>query len=163
MLGLQLSQILTQMLAFLIMLWVMKKFAWKPILAILDERKAKIAQEFDDIHSQKNKIEQLSKEYQQKLSEIETLARDKVKEGIDEGLKIANSIEDDARQEAKIILEKAKANVTKEIAKAKIQLKSDIVNLTIAATKKLIHENFDSEKQKKLIDEEIARQWHEPH
>lgn len=163
MLGLELSQILTQLVAFLIVLWVMKKFAWKPFYNILENRRQKIQSEFDSIAKQKEEIENTKKSYEQKLADIDTLARDKVKEGIKEGQKVGEDIKAEARQEAKGILDRTQGDIAKEISKAQIKLKTDIINLTMAATQKIIHQSIDVEKQKKLIEETIAEQWHESH
>ena len=47
--------ILTHMVGFVITVWVLKKFAWKPILSILEERREKIKSEFDQIESEKTR------------------------------------------------------------------------------------------------------------
>jgi F-type H+-transporting ATPase subunit b len=149
--NLEIGQILTQIVAFVIVLWILKKFAWKPLLSVLEERKKKIKSEFDSIEEQKKKIQTLTDEYNEKLKGIEAEARVKIQEAVKDGRKISQEIQAEARSQAKEILNKTKDEVEREIAKAKIQLKNDMVNMVIAATEKIIKEKLDAEQHKKLI------------
>jgi len=147
----EIGQVLTQIVAFLIVVWVLKKFAWKPLLSVMEERKNKIRAEFDSIEEQKKNIQTLTDNYNEKLKDIEAEARFKIQEAVNDGRRISQEIQAEARNQAKEILTKAQAEVEREIAKAKIQLKNDLVNMTIAATQKIIQERLDGDKHKKLI------------
>ena len=57
------QQVLTQIIGFLIVLWVLKRFAWKPILALLEERRQKIKNEFDEAARRKGEANQLLASY----------------------------------------------------------------------------------------------------
>ena len=56
------AQILTQIIGFLVALWILKRYAWKPLLGILDERRAKISGELDTIEQEKGRVEELKQE-----------------------------------------------------------------------------------------------------
>lgn len=150
--NLELGQIISQMIAFLIMVWVMKKFAWKPLLKLMDDRKKRIQDEFDAIEGQKQEIEKLKSEYHEKFSDIEHQARNILQEALKDGQKIADEIQNEARKQAEIMLEKNQASLQSQVAQAKIQLKNDMVGLVISATQKIVEVNLDVEKQKQLID-----------
>lgn len=152
MINIEIGQILTQIVAFLFMYWILKKFAWKPLLAIMEERKQKIESEFEFIEQQKREIQHLNDEYNAKLKDIDAKARVKIQEGIDKGYKLAREIQEEARVQAKNIISHTQDEVVKEIAKAKIQMKKEIIHLTIEATKKLLKEEIDEKKQESLID-----------
>ena len=149
--NLEIGQILTQIIAFIIVVWILKKFAWKPLLLVMEERRKKIKAEFEGIEEQKKKIQALTEEYQERLKGIEAEARIKIQEAVKEGRKISQEIQAEARNQAKEILSKAHSEVEREIAKAKLQLKNDLVNMTISATQKIIQERLDQEKHRKLI------------
>lgn len=151
MLNLELSQILIQIIAFLVMLWVMKRYGWKPLLDVLEGRQKKIHDEFDSIAAQKEEVKQLMVQYEEKLKEVESNMRKKIQEAVAKGNKISVEIQEDAQAKAKEIVEKAKSEVKEEIVKAKNQLKDDMVNLVMDTTKKILQENLDTESQKKLI------------
>ncbi len=145
------QQVITQIIGFLIALWVLKKFAWKPLLRVLEERKERIKSEFDKIEDERQKAQTLLQQYQEKLKEIEAEARARIQEAVNEGRKIAGEIKQQAQAEAKEVLTKAQAEIGREIAKAKVQLKNDLVSMTISATEKIIGEKLDEKKDRKLI------------
>lgn len=155
--NLEISQVLTQIVAFLIMVWILKKFAWKPITDLLDERKQLIQSEFDSIDQQKKKVEMLTEEYQGKLRGIEAESRKHIQEAIVKGRELAHEIEQDTRAKAVIILNKAQAEVQKEISEAKEQLKKDVINLSMNAVEKIIHEKLDPQKDQKLIEDSLKK------
>lgn len=153
--GLEIGQIVTQIIGFLIAVFLLKKFAWKPLLSILEQRRLKIKSEFDNIDKEKKKVEDLLSDYQTKLKEIDSLARVKIQEAAREGQKVANEIKENARKESKDILIKAREEIQRDVDKAKVQLKNDLVNMTMRVAEKLIRERLDEEKDKKLIAEFI--------
>ena len=151
--NLEISQILSQAVAFLITIWVLKRFAWKPLLGIMEERKKKIKSEFDEIKHQKEEVLKQAQEYNEKLAHIETRARIRIQEAVQEGIKIAQEIQNEAHNQARNILNKAQDEVEREVEKAKVQLKNNLVNIAMAAAQKIIREKLDQEKDKKLIAE----------
>ncbi|MBA2368750.1 MAG: F0F1 ATP synthase subunit B [Candidatus Protochlamydia sp.] len=154
---LELQQVLTQIVAFLIMVWVLKKYAWQPILGLLNERKQLIQSEFDTIEEQKKSVAILTEEYNNKLHGIEAQSRKQIQEAIVKGREMAQEIEQETRAKAVSILNKAQAEVQKEIAEAKEQLKKDVVNLSMQAVEKIIGEKLDSQKDQKLIEESLQK------
>lgn len=151
--NLELGQILTQILAFLIMYWVLKRYGWGPLLSILDERQQKIKDEFNEIEDKKKQEQKLIDEYQQKIREIDAEARHKLQESIAQGQKIALEIQSETQEKAKQILTKAEEEASREIHQAKVQLKNDMVKMVIAVTEKVLQQKLDPQTQRKLIED----------
>jgi F-type H+-transporting ATPase subunit b len=151
-LKIEIPQLITHIIGFLLALWVLKKFAWKPILAVLDERRDKIKSSFDDIEAKKAAAEKLHQDYEAKLRTIDEEARQRLNAAVQEGEKIAGQIKDNARNEAKEMMERSKSELEQDFAKARIQLKEEIVNLTIGAAERIIHERLDQPKHRDLIN-----------
>jgi len=149
--GLEIGQIVTQIIGFLLALWILKKFAWKPLLKIMEQRKQKIASEFEHIDKQKEKMENLVTDYEAKLKDIDNLARAKILEAASEGQKMAYEIKENARKEAKDFLDRAKDRLQREVDMAKVQLRDDLVEMTLRVTEKILKEKLDQEKDKRLI------------
>lgn len=147
----EIGQIFAQIISFLIMLWVLKRYAWKPLLGLLEERKNKIASEFETIEQQKLENAHIKNEYQRKLKEIEELARFKMQRAIEDGQQLALKIQKDAQVQAKKIITTAEEEVQKEIRRAKIQLKNELVKISLMATEKILNMSLDGEKQKELV------------
>jgi len=145
------QQALTHAVGFLITVWILKRFAWGPLLALLEERRNKIADEFKNIDEEKVKTAQLTADYEARLKEIDAERRVKLVEGVNEGKKIAKEIESAAHDEAKEISAKAKADLVREVAKAKVQLKNDVVAMTVTAAERIINEKLDDAKHRELI------------
>ena len=148
----EIQQILTHMVGFLIALFVLKKFAWLPVLQMLDDRRQKIADEFANIEAQKKKTEALLKEYEDRLQKIEDEARTKMNASVAEGQKIAAQVRADAQEEARGILTRAQADIERDVEKAKAELKENMVAMTMSATEKLLHERLDESANRKLVE-----------
>jgi len=149
--GLEIGQIVTQIIGFLLALWILKKFAWKPLLKIMEQRRQKIASEFEGIDEQKGEMEKLVSDYEAKLKDIDNLARAKILEAASEGQKMASEIKENARKEAKDFLDRAKERLQREVDMAKVQLRDDLVEMTLRVTEKILKEKLDQEKDKRLI------------
>src|SRR3990170_8296691 len=108
------QQVITQIIGFLIALWVLKKFAWKPLLRVLEERRERIKSEFGKIEEERKNAQALLQQYQEKLKEIDAKARVRIQEAVNEGRKIAVEIKQQAQAEAKEVLTKAQAEIGRE-------------------------------------------------
>ncbi len=150
------SEIVAQLISFLILFFILKKFAWKPILKILDDRKGKIASDFKNIEDTKAEVSKLKADYEKQISVIEDTKRAKLQEAIKEGSKLAEEIKKKAQEEAQRIIDTAKDSIKYEVEQAKKELKEKIVDLTIEVTEKIIKEKLTEEKDKKLIDDFLS-------
>ncbi len=147
------KQIISQIIAFLIMLWILKRFAWKPLLQIMEERRHHIRSEFDAIDQQKLDIKKLQADYEKTLKGIDAEARKRLQEGVDEGRKIAQDIQQSARVQSQDIIKKAHDEINEEVAKAKLQLKNQVVDLAMQASGKIMQNSMDAGKQRQLVTE----------
>jgi F-type H+-transporting ATPase subunit b len=150
--SLEWQQILTHIVGFLIVLFVLKRYAWKPLLKMIDERRERIQSDFDKAEDERKKAEELRTGYEARMKEAESEARSKIQESIREGQNVAAEIKDTARKEAQDLIERAKEELSRDVDKAKVQLKLDIVKMTLAATEKMINEKLDEAKHRQLIE-----------
>ena len=154
---LEFKQILTQIAGFIVLLWLLKKFAWSHILNMLDERRNKIASEFQAIEESKKALSILKSEYESKLSEIETYTQTRLREGIKEGEKIAKEIIDKAREEAIKLLKEKEQEIRKEREKALRDLESRIIDLSVTIASKVIGKTLSKEDNLKIVNEFISK------
>lgn len=150
--GIDFSQIFVQILGFLLMLWILKKFGWKPILEQLDARKEKIRAELELIENQKKAVDTLVEDYQNKLNNIDSLAREKIVQAVAEGQTIALEIQAKAQESIKDAQHKIQSNIHLEIEKAQGQLKAQIVQTVITTTEKLLNKTLKENEDQKLIE-----------
>ena len=149
--NLSIQEILTQAAAFILLVWVLKRMAWKPLLKLLDERREKIRTGFEEIEKAKKDVEELKRQYEQAHARIDEEGRQKLQQVIDEGKRVARELQDGSRREARTILEKAKEDIVLEVAKAKVTLRNEIADLTLAATERLLGEKLDETKDKEIV------------
>ena len=153
--SLSLREILTQALGFLLLVWVMKRIFWKPLLASLEARRHGIEETFRQIEERKKEMEKLRSDYEARIAKIEEEARQKLQEAVDQGRGIAREIQEKAREEARAILTRSKEDLGLEIAKAKIELRREIAGLTLLTAERLLKEKMNEEKHREKILEMI--------
>jgi F-type H+-transporting ATPase subunit b len=141
----------TQMIAFLLFVWVLKKFAWKPFLEILDERQERIKSKFKDIEALEKSHIVIRNEYQKKLDDVEHIINQKIQEGVNEGKRLAGDIVRRARNDARKAIEQNKAHMEIQVKKAQNDLKQRLTDIVINSTEKLIQIKMNEKHHKDLI------------
>src|SRR5215831_10450830 len=126
-------QVLTQILGFLILVWALRRFAWGPLLAMLEARREKIAGEFRHADQLKAEAGELKNRYEIELRGMEAQARQRIQEAVTEGQKLAGEIRAQAQAEAAHRVERAQDEIEREREKAKEVLKEQMVALSMRA------------------------------
>lgn len=152
-----LSQMLTVIFSFLIVYWILKRFAFGPILGVIDERAEKVESDLQRAEEARRQAEADRVEAEQRLRHIEEEARVKMQSMMADARELADSVRQKSQKDAAEMLEKARRNMEYETEKAREVIKTDIVNLTIEAAEHLIKEKLDDEKHRQLIGDFISR------
>jgi F-type H+-transporting ATPase subunit b len=145
--------IVTQIIGFLLALWILKAFAWKPLLKMLDDRRKKISGDIDAAEKIKADAAKLLDDYKTKLREIDNEARARIQEAVAEAGRISSEIKDQAREESRQILSRSREELARDIAQAKISLRDDVVSMSIRAAEKIISTKLNEAEQKRLLDD----------
>ncbi len=148
-------QVGTQILGFLILLWGLKKFAWGPILNMLEARRQKIAAEFAEAERRQAEADQTRARYEQELKGIDAQARQKLQQAAAEGEKLAAEIRAQATSDAADRVARAEDEIQREREKAKEQLKEQVVRLAVRSAEKILREKLDESHQRRLMGEFI--------
>lgn len=151
MLQLDLQQIVSQALSFLLLLWVLRRFAWRPLLGILDQRRGRIERDLQEAAERKAEMARLQEEYAQRLARIEEEARSKIQQAILEGKRIATDIQEQAREQGATLLTKSKEAVALELAKARVVLRDQIAAMTMDAVERILRQKIDAKTDQQLI------------
>src|SRR6267142_6889805 len=93
-------QVATQILGFLLLLWGLRKWAWGPVLGLLEARRQKIAGAFDEAERRKAEALELKAKYEQDLRGIEAQARQRIQQAVTEAQKVAAEIKSQAQSDA---------------------------------------------------------------
>jgi F-type H+-transporting ATPase subunit b len=142
-----------QVVGFVILLFVLGKFAWKPILSGLKEREQTIESALLSAEQAKNEMQALQADNQKLLAEARA-ERDSL---LKDAIAVANSIKEDAREETSKItarmIEDAKAAIEAEKKAALTDVKNQVAMLSLEITEKLLRKQLADQKgQRELID-----------
>jgi len=148
-------QVLTQVVGFLIMVWLLRRFAWGRLLGMLEARRQKIAGEFEEAERRKAEAAELKTRYETELRGIEAQARQRLQEAMAEGQKLAAEIKSQAQADAAHRMQQAADEIAREREKAKEILKEQMIALSVRAAEKILRQKLDDQGQRKLVGEFI--------
>jgi F-type H+-transporting ATPase subunit b len=152
----QIPIVVTHIIGFIIAVLVLKRFAWGPILQLLDERREKIQGEFDRIETSKREVAGLREQYEAQLRDIEAQRRAKIQEGVTEGRRVGSEIQEQARQEAHGIIIRSREETARERDQAQVTLRNDMVEMVIKATEQLLKEQLDPAQHRRMVRDYLA-------
>jgi F-type H+-transporting ATPase subunit b len=147
------KQVATQVVGFLIFLWLVRRYAWGPLLATLEARRQKIEGDLADADARKREAAELKAQLDKELRGIEQQARVRIQEAVNDGQRIAADIKADAQAEARARLARAESEIEGERAKAQKSLRDDLAKLAVAGAEKILRKKIDEPEQRRLIDE----------
>jgi F-type H+-transporting ATPase subunit b len=149
-------QVLTQIVGFLIFLWLIRKYAWGPVLETLEARRAKIASDLAHAEKEMQDAAALKADLDRQLKGIDAQARAKIHEAVVEGQAIAAEIKTDAQAQARERLQRAEGEIEGERAKAERALQEDIARMAVAGAERILRKKLDEAEQRRLVAEFIA-------
>lgn len=151
-LGLDGRQILVNAIGFGIFLWLMARYAWKPILDFMDARREELAGNFKKIEHEKSDLDKLRKKYEAQIENIDEEATRRTNEAIKKGQEDARHIEEEARARAQAILAKARLDTERITEEARLALKDYVIDVGVEAGKKATMDVLDESTHRKLVE-----------
>ena len=142
-------------ITFLILLGVLTRFAWKPLLKALETRENEISQSLEDAKKAKQELERLSAEGDEIIAKARSEAQGIVSEGKKAAEQLTATTLNKAKEEAMANLSAAKEQIKIERDKAIVEIKGEVVNLSLSIAEKLVKKNLSKEDNKSLIDESL--------
>ncbi len=144
--------VLTQILGFLVLVWILGRYAWGPVVTFLEERRKKIADEFEEAARRQSGADELKARLEQELKGIEAKTRQRIQEAVAEGQKVAAEIRAQAHAEAAARLARAEEEILHEREKAREVLKEQVAALSIRTAEKILREKLDDPAQRRLVE-----------
>lgn len=140
-------------ISFIVLLIILGKYAWKPILKALENRENSIQKSLDEAKNAREEMAKLTSQNEQILKEARIEREAILKEAREIKDKIINDAKDAATAESNKIIQSAKETINAERISAINQIKSEVADLTVDIAKKVLQKELSSpEEQKKLID-----------
>ena len=141
--------------SFILLLVLIKKFAWSNITGIFEERAEKIASDIDRAEEARQKAEVLAQKREDELAGSRKEAKTIIENAKETAEKSKASILADAKLEAGRLKEKANQEIAQNKAEALQSVKGEVADLTISLAGKIISQNLDGYAHKELIDQYI--------
>jgi F-type H+-transporting ATPase subunit b len=144
-------------LTFLLLLMVLAKFAWKPLLAMLDERQKSIDDSLLSAEKARQELEGINQKSEAILSKSRTEAQTIVTDAKSAADKLKEDIVLKAKKEADGQLEKAKNQISVEKNKALLEIRQEIVDLSITVAEKIIKKNISKDDNASIIEDSLNK------
>ena len=138
--------------SFLLLIFLVKKYAWGNITSILDARAEKITNDIDEAEAARQKAEELASKREEELAGSRKEAASIVENAKETAEKNKSQILSEATQEAVRLKEKAQLEISQNKEEAMNSIKGDVADLTVNLAGKLLSQQLDSEGHRQLID-----------
>ena len=138
---------------FLVLVWLLGKFAWRPLLAALERRQDAIKKSLDDAQQAKQELERLNVESRKILAEARVQADSILSQTRSDAGRLRDELKQKAQAEAAGVVKNAERQIEMETARALQQIRNEAVDLSIAIASKLLERNVSKEDNERLIEE----------
>ena len=144
-------------LTFLVLLTLLAKFAWGPLLKALESRQESIRKSLDDAQKAKEELERLHAESAEIMRQARVEADAIVSRSRGDAERLREEMKQKARAEADAIVKNAERQIQLETGRALQQIRREAVDLSVQIASKLIQRNLTKEDNEKLIDEALRQ------
>ena len=145
------------MLNFAIVLLLLTKFAWNPLLKVIAERQARIAGQIEAADQERAAAEKLRAEYQQQMQNAKGDAQTIMDKAMRQADNTKEEIIASAREEHARLLEAAQEKIARERQQALEDIRSEVVAISVAAAAKVIGQSVDEKVNARLVDDFITQ------
>ena len=142
---------------FLVLLTLLGKFAWSPLLIALESRQALIRKALDDAQQARQELERLNLESAQIINRARVEAEAVITQSRADGDRLREEIRAKARTEADHIVKNAERQIQLETTRALEQIRREAVELSVMIASKIIQRNLTKEDNERLIDEALKQ------
>jgi F-type H+-transporting ATPase subunit b len=155
-LSLEPGMLIWTFITFALLLWILKKFAWKPLLGALEGREQRIANNLQQAEDARVSAERLLAEHRALVENSEREARKIVDEAKAAAETLKQTIVDNANEQARQMLDIARTEIQREKSAALTQLREEVADLAVKAAGKILGEELNVDRHRKMVDDFIT-------
>lgn len=144
------------LVTFLILLVLLAKFAWGPILKAMNAREDGIRGEIDNARKEREEAQRLLDEHRALLNQARKERAEAVEAGRRDAERLKADILEDARKQREQLVQSAQVQIDAGLRQARSELKGEAADLAIRAAGKLIGSSLDNATQRKLVEDYLA-------
>ena len=153
--GINTGDIVFQLVMFIVLMLLLKKFAWGPLMGIMDQRAQHVASEIDAAENSRKEAQKLLDEQRNLLKEARSEAQSLIENAKKQGDIQREEIIATARSEAERLKESAKLEIEQQKEKAVVAIREQVAHLSVLVASKVIEKNLSAQDQDKLINDYI--------
>ncbi len=142
---------------FLVLVTLLRKFAWGPLLQALEARQQTIRQSLDDADKAKQELQRLQQESAQIVREARVEAESIISRSRSDAERLKEEIRQKARADAESIVRTAERQIQLETQQALRQIRNEAADMSVAIASKLIQRNLSKEDNQRLIDDALRQ------
>jgi len=144
-------------ITFLVLLGLLAKFAWRPLLKALDNRQETIRKSLDDAQKAKEELERLQGESAQIIRQARIDAESIIAKTRADADKLAEELRHKAREESEGIVKNAERQIQIETRRALQEIRNEAVDISVMIASKLLERHVSKEDNARLIDETLKQ------
>lgn len=154
-LGLDARLLVTQVINFLILLALLGKFVYKPIIKLMEDRRKRIEQGLELAKTMEEEREKLDQRAQEILDKAEERATRVLSKAREEAEVERERIIEEARREAQTVIEEGLRVLSAKQEEAQERMRKEVAELVVALSEKFLSEKIDKKKHKEIIEKQI--------
>lgn len=143
------------MITFLVLMWLVKIVAWKPITKMMQDRSDKIVNDIDSAKESRTKAAELAQKRQAELDKTRDEANTIINTAKQNGQRQREQIVEDARNEASNLKSSAEKDIEQERQEALANFRKYVASLSVEIASKIISKELNEDDQKRLVDSYI--------
>jgi len=141
---------------FLVLLFLLMKFAWKPLLAMLEKREENIRQALVDAEKARDELANVKDDTEKLLNEARAESQAIVAAGKKNAERMKDEIVEKAQSKSNALINEAKKQIELEKDRAITDVRAEVVNISMQVAEKLIKKNLSKEDNLKLINDSLS-------
>jgi F-type H+-transporting ATPase subunit b len=142
-------------ITFLILLFILRRVAWKPILTALNQRETAIKDSLEKAEKAKEEAQKILEENQASLLKAEEESKKIIEQSRVYADKLKDQMIRGSKDQAKKIIEDATSEIERKKEEAFIELRTKVAEIAVQAAEKILDKNLDKDSNKKLVDKYI--------
>ncbi len=141
---------------FMILMYLLHRFLYKPVLGIIDERREKIQDDLERARNERKQAEEYRSEYENKLAGAEEEARGIIDRATKKAREQADEIVNQAREEGRREKQRVQEEIRRAQNEARAQLRDEVAELSLMAAGRFLEEKLSEEDHKELMERVVA-------
>ncbi len=146
-----------QTISFAVFVWFCMKYVWPPIMAVLEERKKKIADGLAAAELGAEAQEKAEAEAAEMLKEAKQQASDIISQAQKRGNEMVEEAKTTAKTEAERVKTSAEAELEQEVSRARETLRGQVATLAVSGAEKILQREIDAKAHQQVVDELVAQ------